>query len=212
MKNPLLPACLLILLTGISLAQPPEEAPGTQENPQASPPVISDYKDAANYYVEWSKNVDNPDYYKTLTFEVPDEKTKIKNPNIIAFNDLPDIQKDVFYLKQAEECSNQLLNLEQAWSQIYSQLTTLSEDDKKALVEQHKGKPESKRPPTDVEVKTYLEELLKVRKNHAVRYEALIVSIFKKHKDTIPAADRQQYTQQVHAWNDRQKLINRAEK
>ena len=215
MKNPLLSVCLLALFAMPLFAQEPFPQPGDnqkQEQKEKPAPIIADYKDAIEYYFEWSKNIDNPDFYKTLSFEIQDKKSQSKKPNTIAFKDLPDLQKDVFYLKQAEECSNQLIHLEQAWSRVHSSLIAMSEDNKKSMAEKYKDKPALKRPPTENNVREFLDQILKIRKSHALKYEEIIVTIFTKHKDIIPATDRRHYSQRVHAWHDRQALIDRKKK
>jgi hypothetical protein len=192
-----LPVCLL-LFASISIAQEKPE-------PEKAPPSIAEYEDAIKYYDNWSKSLDNPNFYKNLSFEVPNGSKK----DVIPFKDLPEIQKDVFYLKQAEDCSNQLFHIETAWLKVVDTMSRMTDEDKKEFQEKYKDKTGKEKPPTKKQVEELIEKISKLRKTHAVKYEELIVEIFKKHKDTIPAADRRNYTSKVRAWNDKHKLIER---
>ncbi|MHA2043383.1 MAG: hypothetical protein ACW99G_01240 [Candidatus Thorarchaeota archaeon] len=203
MKKVTLSVCLLFLFSGLSVAQ--EEVPEEIKRPE--PPSITVYKDAIKYHSDWSDSLDDENFYNTLSFEIPKENSK--KPEVIPFKKLPDIQKDVFYLKQAEDCSNRLLHLEKAWHQVVDAMGRFTDEQKKEWEEKYKDTKAEDKPPTKEEVEELIKEISKIRKSHAIKYEELLVKIFKKHKDVIPAIDRINYTRKIRAWNDKHKLIER---
>jgi len=175
------------------------------------PPTNADYKDALSYYEEWSKNAQNPDFYKDLEMNVkgttdPNKKPKEKPVKI---KDLPVLQQDVFYLYQAEQCSNSLYHLERVWSLELSGLKSVPKKERESLAEKHKDITPLKKPPTVKDLETHIKNIVELRQRHAKRYETLAIGLFTKHKDEIPAKDRRAYMTRIRAWHDKQELIKR---
>lgn len=200
----------IFLLASTVLAQAKKEPP-KKEPPKKAIPLCENYENVLKNYDKWSKNISNSEHYKNLVFEIKPENENDK-PKTIKFQDLSVLRKDIFYLYQAQICSNELKVLEKMWSQILVDLQVIPDEDKKKQTEKYKDKPALKRPPTVAQLKEYIKQLLELRKKHAVKYETVVKEVFKKHVDEIPTPDRQHYLKKVIEWNDNDKLIVRKKK
>jgi len=209
----ILPLCVFLLASTV-LAQATKKEPPKKEPPEKRIPLCEDYENVLKNYGKWSTDISNPEYknYKDMVFTEPPVK-KDEKPKTIKLKDLSALQRDAFYLYQAEICSTELALLTKAWEQEFrTALNPISEEDKKKLEEKYKDKPALKKPPTRVQIVQYLARLFELRKKHAVKFEALVKETFKKHEEDIPAIDRQRYLKKIKAWNDAHRLIDRNKK
>lgn len=135
----------------------------------------------------WSENVDKESFYDQMIF-----KDKESN-KIIKFKDLSDIEKDVFYILQAEIVGNQLFSMSMFVTSV-------------------KPAPDSTDPdrlPNAKDLSEFNARIQSLRKSHALKFEKVVESIFKKHEKTIPEYDRKMYMLKITSWHDQYKLINR---
>lgn len=199
-------AFALAALLVVSVAHAQAHPPGPDGEHEAHKPTIGDYEEALKHHSQWSENVSSPEFYKELEFEMlkGEEKKKVK------FVDLKDFEKNLFYIYQAEALSNKLARLEGMWNFELRRLPPVKKEDvalekeKEALTEE-RLKQEANR----ADVEGYIGKLHKLREAHAVRFEKLMGDVFEKFKDEIPAADRENYSQKVKEWHDKQKLVER---
>ena len=161
--------------------------------------TIADYEKALVQFDTWSKNINKPLFYKTTVMVDKNTKKQTK------FDDLNDLQKDLFYLWQCEVLANQMLTLDFYWKQ---ELQTAPARTKVYSAEELKD--QTRKPDKD-DIKGFQERLSKLRQTHAVQFEKLLDDIFKKQADAIPENDRKLYKARIVKWNDNQKLIERGE-
>ena len=149
----------------------------------------SKYEGALKYYGNWSKNLDNPDFWKNTEFK--DKKTgKIKK-----FSDLTDEKKSVFFLLMCENLTEELRSLQQIWNVEIKKMQSRKEksgDDKF---------------PTLKEVQDYSVQMLKIRKETAVKFEKMAKEILKKNK--VPEKELQLYMKRIERYHDMYNLIKR---
>ena len=168
---------------------------GTSLHAQAPPAkaTVKNYQKAFQEYSSWVKHISEESFYKDVKMR------DVNAPNkVIGFVDLTPLQKNLFYLWQSEVCSNKMLKLLMQWEEEYKSLPPVND------VEDNE---DPNRAANRNDVLKYGKKLLELRKMHAVNFEKLISTVFKKYEKELPAKDREAYVKRIHNWNINQKLI-----
>lgn len=159
-----------------------------QESPK---PLVKDFEEALKQYSNWVNNVSNEDVYKSL--KMKDRSTG----EVVEFEKLSDLKKDLFYLWQSEICSNKMSSLESKWFDSYNKNKSVDESDEK----------DPNRVANKKDIIKYGTSLRELREKHAKNYEKLIKEIFKKHSESIPKKDQEAYLKRIQDWNTKENLI-----
>jgi len=184
--------------------------PGPDGKHTPHKPTIGDYEEALKHHTHWSENIANPNFYETLEFEMKpndpnDPKGKSKK---VKFTELKPFEQSLFYLYQAENLSNRLIQIENMWKVEFTKLQNgnekVEEGPPAALTEER-----LKESATKKVVEAYIGKIHKLRVSHAVQFEKLMTNVFVKFEKEIPEADRKNYSTKVRSWHDKQKLIER---
>ena len=160
--------------------------------------TVKDYQEAFQQYSSWVKHISEESFYKDVKMREVNTSNKV-----IGFVDLTPLQKKLFYLWQSEVCSGKMLKLLAQWEEEYKSLP-LPPVNADLPVE---GNEDPNRVANRNDVLEYGKKLLKLRKMHAVNFEKLISTVFKKYEKELPVKDREAYIKRIHNWNINQKLV-----
>lgn len=207
MKKPLFLSLVVLslytpaFLTSFAQVTPPPAAKAEAE-PEKKPEItLESYETALKHYIKWSEQQAKKTFYKDLVFKKTVDGKDVK----IKYTDLSPLEQSLFLIHQAENLSNHLFRLENAWKVELQKL----------IVEEAANVGDSvtgdmlKTKPKKEDIERYLAKLLLLRKINAIRFEILLHSVFKEYNSEIPAADQKNYLQKVTAWHDKYKLIER---
>ena len=162
--------------------------------------IVKDYQEAFQQYSSWVKHISEESFYKDVKMREVNTSNKV-----IGFVDLTPLQKNLFYLWQSEVCSGKMLKLLAQWEEEYKSLPLpLPPVNADLPVE---GNEDPNRVANRNDVLEYGKKLLELRKTHAVNFEKLISTVFKKYEKELPVKDREAYIKRIHNWNINQKLV-----
>jgi hypothetical protein len=140
---------------------------------------IMEYQKELNKFKEASDNLTNEAYYNTSWF-----KHK-KTGEIKKFTTLTNLEKNVFYIQQAEKITIEFTKTQQKWEKELENHDETSDMGKLLL------------------------ELVILRKAHALKYEQMLDLMFKKFPDDFTEEEKQFISNRVKKYHDDNKLIRR---
>jgi hypothetical protein len=156
---------------------------------EGSNPSIKDFQEAMKQYSKWVENFSNEDIYKDV--EIKDSLTG----ETTKFKDMSDLEKNLFYLWQAEICSNKMASLDLKWYKNFKAAKT-SEEGSTESSEENLDRTANKK-----DIFEFGSKLKSLRKNHALNFEKFVKEFFKKYESDIPLKDREAYLERIHDWH-----------
>jgi hypothetical protein len=207
----LLPILLFALISTAFAAQPTKPKQWSNEF----------FKDILKKGKNAVDNFDKNEFYKGLEFT--DNATGKKKK----FEDLTETQKTLFKVFQGERLSLILNSEHLSWNAHLQQLEKEKKEEEKKKKDgplinnpfnpekKPENKPEKKpeKPNASIEeTKKYIDSLFKIRKDMAVKFEAMITKEFDELKKSIPERDLKRYFDYLKKFNDKHKLIERKPK
>ena len=168
------------------LAQEPET--------EKKKPTVKDYEEYYQHYKNWSENLSNEKFWKDMTLKHKE------TGKIVKFIDLPAYEKSIFYFMSGQKLTKELATLHNFWKK---ELDNFGKEPEKL------DEPEIA---SKANVEKYLTKLLKLRKDTAVRFEALASKFFKEYKHKFTDEEQQKYIKEIQEYHDKDNLIDRKAK
>lgn len=197
-------AAMLFFATvvGFATAQPPtsdkkEATPKVKSQTIPHPkeedlPVKSDYEHALKRYAEWGKKFNDADYWKNVTL------TRVSDKKEFKIKDLPDYDKNSFYLSNLRRLTFELTKLNGFWQDELKKYTVMP--------------PTHENAPTVDELKGYIDKLTTLRKDTAKSLEDYAEKFTKDYSDKLTADEVKQLLKSIRDFHDENKLIERKKK
>lgn len=205
MKNVLKIVALMLLFSALASSPVNAESrfPPKSENKnvQALPPkgdkeddlpVKPDYEHALKRYTEWEKKFNDADYWKNVTL------TRVSDKKEFKIKDLPDYDRQSFYLSNLQRLTFELTKLDGFWQNELKKYTLVPPT--------HEGAP------TLDELKGYIEDLTKLRKKTATTLENYAEKFTKDYADKLTKDEVKELLKKIKDFHDENKLIERKKK
>jgi hypothetical protein len=178
-------------------AQEKKELPKKETAKQVAPkaeekeelPVKKQYEQALKHYKEWSDKFDNEDYWKSVTL------TRVSDKKEFKVKDLPEFDKNGFYLNNLRRCTFEMKRLDGFWGEELKTYT--------------KTPPKQEGVPTTDDLKKYIQDLTTLRKSTAVKLEAFAEKFVKQYPDKFTKEEGEQLLKTIRELHDENKLIER---
>lgn len=190
----LIATVFLISGTGATYAQDKKDPPKTPPklvvpDEKEELPTKKEYERALKHYGEWSKKFNDDDYWKAVTL------TRVSDKKEFKVKDLAPFDKQGFFLNNLRRCTFEMKRLDGFWQEEVKQYT--------------KTPPTQKDVPTVDELKKYIGDLTKLRKETAVTLEDFAGKFVKDFPDKITKEEGDQLLKAIRDFNDENKLIER---
>lgn len=185
----LIACCVLFVFGAASMAQFPERASPTPEDYEAA---ISAFKDMTKKSLDLKAWKDR----KVTNTDTKEEKK---------FGELPALEQHVILLDMADRVSHNMASLQAAWEQELKKFDNPAHK----LVPRPKIDNQKQNPAVKADVESYHKELLTLRKEYAVSYEKFVEKFLKDFEKDIDKKEAKMTLDEVRAFHDKQKLIER---
>jgi hypothetical protein len=185
----------LLCIGGNSFAQDKKDPPKTPPKlvvpaeEKEELPTKKEYERALKHYGEWKEKFNNEDFWKNVTL------TRVSDKKEFKIKDLDDFDKQGFFLNNLRRCSFEMKRLDGFWQEEVKQYT--------------KTPPTQKDVPTVDELKKYIGDLTKLRKETAVVLEDFAGKFVKQFPDKITKEEGEQLLKSIRDYHDENKLIER---
>lgn len=160
-------------------------------NAQAQLPALKDFRADIKTLKEWANNLHNENYYgKNFKFKNKETgETKL-------FKDFSAFQKAMFYMMISEKLSRKMAALSNTWASLKDMLENGNEMNEDS-------------PPGKKDIDSLLDDLQKIRKIVAEKWELVSEKTYKDYADKFDDKEKEVYIKQMRSFNDSHGLIER---
>lgn len=150
-------------------------------------PTKPEYDKALKHYTDWKTKFNDIDYWKDVTL------TRVSDKKEFKLKDLSDYEKSSFYLSSLRRCGFEMTRLNGFWEGEVKTPPT----------------PTQEGVPTVEDLKKYIGQLTKLRKETAVSLEEYATKFVKDNSTKVTKEEGEQLLKAIKDYHDEQKLIER---
>lgn len=145
-------------------------------------PTVADYEEKIQYFESVKKDIFDHKTWEKIILESKYEKKEIN------FNQMSDLDKQLFCFTMGNRTLNALLRIEQLWQE---ELKKFDNPNHKLI------NSKESRPATKNEVKSYLDKIIIMRKNFAQDFDKFNQNFFSKYKNDLTPEEINSYNIKV---------------